>query len=144
MPHLARKIIPMLAATVAPRFCDASLHGRYSQGPPQSAIVHAIRRSSGSVFACQPRGRSVIMIYALKKIPQELRRFAVLGVVGGMLTTAVIYSRDEHVPSEGIGHGSKQAFQQPKDRRQAEGWFTPTAYSVISTDRVTEITSAIW
>ena len=61
-----------------------------------------------------------------------------------MLTTAVIYSRDEHVPSEGIGYGSKQAFQQPKDRRQAEGWFTPTPYSVISADEVTEITSAIW
>jgi hypothetical protein len=35
----------MLAATVAPLFCDASLQGRYSQGTPQSAIVYAIRRS---------------------------------------------------------------------------------------------------
>jgi hypothetical protein len=61
------------------------------------------------------------MIYSLKKIPQELRRFAVLGVVTGMLTTAVIYSRDEHLPSEGVGNGSKQAFQKPKDRQQAEG-----------------------
>jgi hypothetical protein len=69
------------------------------------------------------------MNHSLKKIPQELRRFAVLGVVAGMLTTAVIYSRDQHVPSEGVGNGSKQAFQQPKDRQQAEGWFTPTPRS---------------
>ena len=84
------------------------------------------------------------MIYALKKIPQELRRFAVLGVVAGMLTTAVTYSRDEQLPSEGIGNGSKQAFQGRKNRQQAEGWFTPTLHSVISDDKVTEITSAIW
>jgi hypothetical protein len=83
------------------------------------------------------------MIYTLKKIPQELRRFAVLTVVAGMLTTAVIYSRDEHVHSEGIGNGSKQAFQQPKDRQQAQGWFTPTPRSVVSDDRVVEITNAI-
>jgi hypothetical protein len=119
----------MLAATVAPLFCDASLQGRYSQGTPQSAIVYVIRRSSGSVFACQPSGQSAIMIHSLKKIPQELRRFVVLGVVAGMLTTAVVYSRDEHVPSGGIGNGSKQAFQQPKDRQQAEGWFIPTPRS---------------
>jgi hypothetical protein len=83
------------------------------------------------------------MIYALRKIPQELRRFAVLAVVAGMLTTAVIYSRDEHVPSEGSGNGSKQAFQQPKDSQPAEGWFTPTPRSVMSDDKVIEITNAI-
>jgi hypothetical protein len=30
------------------------------------------------------------MIYELKRIPQELRRFAVLGVVAAILTTAII------------------------------------------------------
>ena len=83
------------------------------------------------------------MIYALKKIPQELRRFAVLALVAGVLTTAVIYSRDEHFHSEGSESGSKQAFQQPKDRQQAEGWFTPTPRPVISDDKVAEITNAI-
>ena len=90
-----------------------------------------------------PRGQAMIMIYALKKIPQELRRFAVLGVVAGLLTTGVIYSRDEHVSSEGSDSGSKQAFQQPKDRQQAEGWFTQTPRSVVSDDKVVEVTNAI-
>ena len=81
------------------------------------------------------------MIYALKKIPQELRRFAVLAVVAGMLTCNLFCN--EHVHSEGIESGSKQAFQQPKDRQQAEGWFTPAPRSVVSDDRVAEITNAI-
>jgi hypothetical protein len=83
------------------------------------------------------------MIYALKKIPLELRRFAVLAVVAGLLTTAIIYSRDEHVTSEDNEGGSKQAFQHPEDRQQAEGWFTPTPRSVMSEDKVAEITDAI-
>ena len=62
--------------------------------------------------------QAATMIYALKKIPQELRRFAVLVVVAGMVTTAVIYSRDQHVTSEDIEGGSQQAFQQPKNRQQ--------------------------
>jgi hypothetical protein len=83
------------------------------------------------------------MIYALKKIPQELRRFAVLGIVAAMLATAIASSREEHGNSEGIEGGSKQAFQQPKDRQQAEGWFTPTPRSEVSDDKVAEITNAI-
>jgi hypothetical protein len=83
------------------------------------------------------------MIYALKKIPQELRRFAVLAVVAGMLTTAVFYSRDEHGRLEGIEGDSKQAFQQPQDRQRAEGWFTPMPRSAVSDDKVAEITNAI-
>jgi hypothetical protein len=83
------------------------------------------------------------MIYALKKIPQELRRFAMLAAVAGMLTTAVIYSRDDHVRSQDIENRSKQAFQQPKDRQQAEGWFIPTPSSAMSQDKVAEITNAI-
>jgi hypothetical protein len=38
-----------------------------------------------------------VMIYVLKKIPEELRRLAVVGVVAGIVTTAVIYSRAGHV-----------------------------------------------
>jgi hypothetical protein len=72
------------------------------------------------------------MIYALKRIPQELRRFAVLAVVAAVLATGIIYSRNEHVPSEGVGDLSKQAFQQPKDRQQAEGWFIPTPRTIIA------------
>jgi hypothetical protein len=83
------------------------------------------------------------MIYALKKIPQELRRFAVLGIVAAILTTAIVYSRDEHVTSEDIEGGSKQAFQQPKDRQQAEGWFIPTLRSAASDDKVEEVTDVI-
>ena len=83
------------------------------------------------------------MIYALKKIPQELRRFAVLGIVAAILTTAIVYSRDEHVTSEDIEGGSKQAFQQPKDRQQAEGWFIPTPRSAASDDKVAEVTDVI-
>jgi hypothetical protein len=90
-----------------------------------------------------PRGQAVIMIYALKKIPQELRRFAVLAAVAGMLATAVIYSRDDHVRSQDIENRWKQAFQQPKDRQQAEGWFIRTPSSVMSQDKVAEITNAI-
>jgi hypothetical protein len=68
---------------------------------------------------------------------------AVLAVVAAMLTTAVIYSRDEHGNSEGVEEGSKQAFQQPKDRQQAEGWFIPTPSSAMSQDKVAEITNVI-
>jgi hypothetical protein len=66
------------------------------------------------------------MIYLIKRIPRELRRLAVLGVVAGIVTTAVIHSRGEHVASDDTPHGSKPAFQQPKDRQLAEGWFTET------------------
>ena len=66
------------------------------------------------------------MMYMLKKIPQELRRLAVIGIVAGVVATAVIYSRGEHTAPEDVWLGSMQAFQQPKDRQQAEGWFAPT------------------
>jgi hypothetical protein len=83
-----------------------------------------------------------VMIYVLKKIPEELRRLAVVGVVAGIVTTAVIYSRAEHVTSEDPQHGSKQPFQQPKDRPQAEGWFTPTPRPETSDDKAAEIANA--
>jgi len=66
------------------------------------------------------------MMYMLKKIPQELRRLAVIGVVAGIVATAVAYSGAEHVVALEDVLGSKQAFQQPKDRQQTAGWFTPT------------------
>jgi len=67
------------------------------------------------------------MMYMLKKIPEELRRLAVIGIVAGIVATAVAYSGGQHVVAlEDAWLGSKQAFQQPKDRQQAAGWFTPT------------------
>jgi hypothetical protein len=66
------------------------------------------------------------MTYASKKVPAELRRLAVTGIVAGVVATALIYSRGEHIAPEDIRLGSKLAFQQPKGRQQADGWFTPT------------------
>ena len=68
---------------------------------------------------------AVIMTYASKKVPAELRRLAVTGIVPGVVATAVIYSRGEHTAPEDVRLGSKLAFQQPKGRQQADGWFTP-------------------
>jgi hypothetical protein len=86
-------------------------------------------------------GRHVI--YAVKKIPAELRRAAVLGIIGSLVATAVMYSRNENAPTEVGRHSSKQAFQQPKDRPQAEGWFNPTQRAPeISDDKGAEIANA--
>jgi hypothetical protein len=63
------------------------------------------------------------MIYVLKKIPEELRRLAVVGVVAGIVATGVIYSGSKHVVAL---EDAWQAFQRPVGRQQAEGWFTPT------------------
>jgi len=60
------------------------------------------------------------------EIPAEMCRLAVVGIVASLLTTGVIYSRDEKVAIEVTPQGLKQKFQQPKDREQAEGWFNPT------------------
>ena len=82
-------------------------------------------------------------MYAVKKIPGELRRAAAAGIVGALLATAVIYSRND-APTEVAQHSSKQAFQQPKDRPQAEGWFNPTPRAPeISDDRGAEIANAL-
>jgi hypothetical protein len=70
------------------------------------------------------------VIHVLKsfklEIPAKLSRLGVAGVIAGLLTTAVIYSRDDNVAKEVSPQDSKQKFQQPKDRTQAEGWFIPT------------------
>jgi hypothetical protein len=74
------------------------------------------------------------MMYMLKKIPEELRRLAVIGVVAGIVATAVAYSGAERVVAVEDVLGSKQAFQQPKDRQQAAGWFTPTPRLDLAND----------
>jgi hypothetical protein len=83
------------------------------------------------------------MMYAVKKIPAELRRGAVLGIIGSLLAIAVMYSRNENAPTEVASHSSKQAFQQPKDRPQAEGWFTPTPRAPEISDKGPKIADAL-
>jgi len=80
------------------------------------------------------------MMYMLKKIPQELRRLAVVGIIGGIVATAVMYSGGQHVVAlEDAWLGSKQAFEQPKDRRQAEGWFTATPRLDVANVKAAEV-----
>jgi hypothetical protein len=82
-------------------------------------------------------------MYAVKRIPAEMRRAAVVGIVGVLLATAVMYSRNENVPARDGWHSSKEAFQQPKDRPQADGWFTPTPRAPeISDDKGAEMANA--
>ena len=61
------------------------------------------------------------------EIPAEMYRLALVGTIAGLVTIAVIYSRDGNVAMEATSHDSKLAFQQPKDREQAEGRFIPTS-----------------
>jgi hypothetical protein len=88
-----------------------------------------------------------IVIHVLKKfrfeIPAEMRRLAVVGIIASLLTTAVIYSRDKNVATEVNPQDSKQKFQQPKDREQAEGRFIPTPkVAELFEDKGEEIASA--
>jgi hypothetical protein len=77
------------------------------------------------------------------EIPAEMYRLALVGTVAGLLTIAVIYSRDGNVATEATQHGSKLAFQQPKDREQAQGRFIPTPkFSEVSETKGVEITNA--
>jgi hypothetical protein len=77
------------------------------------------------------------------KIPAEMCRLAIIGIIASLLTIAVIYSRRETVATE-TAQGSKQKFQQPKDREQAEGWFTPTPRAPeASEDKGGEIANAL-
>ena len=57
------------------------------------------------------------------KIPAEIYRLAVVGVFASLLAIAVIYSRAERPASDIDAVQTKQAFQQPKDRPQAEARF---------------------
>jgi hypothetical protein len=88
-----------------------------------------------------------IVIHVLKKfrfeIPAEMCRLAVVGIIASLLTTAMIYSRDKNVATEVTPEGSKQKFQQPKDREQAEGRFIPTPkVAELFEDKGEEIASA--
>jgi hypothetical protein len=75
------------------------------------------------------------------QIPAEMYRLALVGMVAGLLTVAVIYSRDGNVSTETTQHGLKLAFQQPKD--QAEGRFIPTPkVPEVSEDKGIEIANA--
>jgi hypothetical protein len=80
------------------------------------------------------------------EIPAEMYRLALVGTIAGLLTIAVTYSRDENVATEATEHVSKLAFQQPKDREQAEGRFIPTPkvpkVPDASEDKEIEIASA--
>jgi hypothetical protein len=77
------------------------------------------------------------------KIPAELYRLAVVGIVASGLTIAVIYSRDQNVAAGAAPQDSKPKFQQPKDRVQAEGRFIPTPeVAAVSEDKGQEIASA--
>ena len=68
-------------------------------------------------------------------------RLAVVGVIASGLAVAVIYSRDQNV--EVTPPDSKQKFQQPKDREQAEGRFIPTPkVAEASEDKETGIADA--
>jgi hypothetical protein len=59
------------------------------------------------------------------EIPSAMSRLAVVGALAGLVATAVTYSRDENSAAEASREDLKQAFQQPKDRKQAEGGFIP-------------------
>ena len=88
-----------------------------------------------------------IKIHAFKKfefeIPAEMSRLAVVGTLVSLLASAVSYSRDENVAAELNRHSSKQTFQQPKDRQQAEGRFIPTPkVPEVSEDEKLEIANA--
>jgi hypothetical protein len=77
------------------------------------------------------------------EIPAEMYRLALVGTVASLLTVAVIYSRDGSVSTEATQHGLKLAFQQPKDREQAEGRFIPTPkVPQASEDKEIEIANA--
>ena len=78
------------------------------------------------------------------EIPAAMSRLAVVGTLAGLLTTAVIYSRDENGASEVNRQALKQTFQQPKDRVQAEARFIPAPkVAELSEDNGVEIATAI-
>jgi hypothetical protein len=59
-------------------------------------------------------------------IPAAVYRLAVVGTVTSVVATAMIYSRNGIVAAQNTSHAFRQAFQQPKDREQADGAFIPT------------------
>lgn len=85
------------------------------------------------------------MIDPFKEIPGPTRRLAVVGIVASVVTTGMIYSRAERIAVEDNGRSSKKlAFQQPKDRKRAQGWFIPTTrIAEIATGNGLEIATAL-
>jgi hypothetical protein len=74
------------------------------------------------------------------EIPAEMYRLALVGAIGGLLTSAVIYSRSGNVATK---VAPPETFQQPKDRQQAEGRFIPTLkLPGVSEDKELEIANA--
>lgn len=55
-----------------------------------------------------------------------MSRLAVVGILAGLLTAAVICSRDGNATAKVALHGSRQAFIQPKNRELAEAELFPT------------------
>jgi hypothetical protein len=77
------------------------------------------------------------------EIPAAMYRLALVGTFASLLTGTMIYSRGGKLAAEVAPHDSKQMFQQPKDREQAEGRFTPTPkVPEVSEDKVAEIANA--
>ena len=78
------------------------------------------------------------MVYAFKnihfRIPAAMYRLAVVGSFAGLLATAVVYSRAEKVASDIDPMKSKQAFQQLKDRPQAEARFIPIPKEPVTSE----------
>jgi hypothetical protein len=54
------------------------------------------------------------------EIPAEMYRLALVGTIAGLVTIAVIYSRDGNVAMEATSHDSKLAFQQPKGESHSD------------------------
>ena len=71
----------------------------------------------------------MIDIHAPKRFSFEIRaamyRLAVVGTIASLVVSAVIYSRKGIVAAVDTPRDLKQAFQQPKDREQADGRFIP-------------------
>jgi hypothetical protein len=59
------------------------------------------------------------------EIPSAMSRLTVVGAFAALVATAVIYSRDKNRAAEASRENLKQASQQPKDRKQADGGFIP-------------------
>jgi hypothetical protein len=78
------------------------------------------------------------------KIPAEIYRLASVAIVAGLLMIAVIYSHGANVAAEANSRDSKVAFQQPKDRQQADERSIPTPkIAEISEDKGVEIANAL-
>lgn len=76
-------------------------------------------------------------------IPAEMYRLAVVGTIASLLASAVIYSRNGTADPEDTSRGLKHAFQQPKDREQAEGTFIPTPkVAEVSDEKTSEVASS--